>query len=194
MTVEILNKYRADAQWCSLIGKLDGQLFELKRMESELVDSDQFECPVCAAPVSREDKICPYCRSELPVREAKGIWRKVRPTDEFLKAIEEAWAVYSDIFRTQRKIDMESEGTTDDEVLRRNIAVMQSSSLDLVLDTGPEDVLTAARNYETYVADYLLGVIEERYSIPFEAIRKSKASVDIDEVLKEFRRVIGKEQ
>ena len=176
MTTEILNKYRANTVWTDLVNRLDGQLFTLKRMESELVDSDDFECPVCLGPVSRADRVCPFCGAEQPVREEKGIWRKVRPTEEFLRAIDEAWAVYSDILRTQRAIDMESEGSTNDEILRRNIAVMQSRALDIMLDTGPEDVIRAARYYETYVADYLLGVVEERYSIPFEAIRKSRGS------------------
>ena len=191
MTIEILNRYRANSDWCTLINRLDGQLFALKKIESDLVNSDVFECPTCLAPVCREDKICPFCRSPLPEREEKGTWRRVRPTEHFLEVIDEAWTTYCELLRVQRTIDIESDANSTDEKLRKSIAMMQSGSLDLLLGTGPDDVVIAARHYETYVADYLLGVVEERYSIPFEAIRKSRASSDdLSEMIEKAKKLM----
>ena len=194
MTIEVLNKYRSNSDWNTLLGRLDSQLFMLKKIESDLIDSDWFECPTCAGPVSREDRICPYCRSVIPEREEKGEWRKVQPTAEFINAIREAWTVYCELLRIQRRIDMESEAVSSEEILRRDIAIMQSKTLDTVLNSEPEDVIAAARYYETYVADYLLGVVEERYRLPFEAIRMRKGNTsDISEIVAEFKKITGEE-
>ena len=189
MTIEVLNKYRSNSDWNALINKLDSQLFALKKIESDLIDSNHFECPICAGPVSRDDKICPYCRSVIPEREGNGGWVKTEPTEEFLNAIRESWAIYCDLLYIQRKIDMESEAVTGEEVLRRDIAIMQSKTLDIILDSTPEDVIAAARSYEIYVADYFLGIVEERYSLPFDAIRRKGSSPDISAIMAEFKEI-----
>lgn len=189
MTIEVLNKYRSNSDWSALLNKLDSQLFVLKKLETDLIASNHFECPICAGPVSRDDKICPYCRSVIPEREGKGGWMKTQPTEEFMNATREAWALYSDLLHIQRKIDMESEANSSEEMLRKNIAEMQSKTLDIILDSSPEEVIAAARSYETYVADYFLGVVEERFSLPFDAIRRKDSSPDISAVMAEFKKI-----
>ena len=189
MTVEILNKYRTNTDWCSLINKLDGQLFALKKVESDLIESADYDCPVCAGPTKREDTVCPFCRSKLPERGEKGTWRKVAPSQQLLDLVRDAWDTYSEIFRIQQAIDLESDAVSETEKVRKSAAQLRQDKIEFMLETAPEDVMISAANYDTFVADYLLGVVEERYNIPFVAKYRSKLPpVSVEEVMEQIRK------
>ena len=190
MTIDILNKYRANSDWCSLINRLDGQLFALKKVEMDLIDIEDYECPVCGGTTKREDAICPFCRSALPVREEKGAWRKVYPSEQLLTLASEAWTTFSEIFRIQQAIDLECDAVTEEEKIRKQAAQLRQGILELMLGTTTDELILSARNYDTFVADYLLGVVEERYKIPFEARYKSKlTSADVTEAMESISKI-----
>ena len=176
MTPEMLERYRADAGWNLQVSRIDPVLSQLKKEEEKAIASEK-RCSWCSAPLPESSTVCPYCGAPVTSSADENKWKKVAATPEMLQQIEEAWTIYSEIYRIQNRIDREFDAVELYDVARKQAAEMMVNVMDQTLSISTEEILDCSNYHKVFVADYFFGLLEERYPTPFVTLNRMRAEI-----------------